>query len=96
MPCLCCEAEAEVEGVRRTLTFAAMDTTSNALSLTLWRLARHQDVQERVRQEIREAREANGGLDIGYDDLVALPYLDAICRETLRVYVSGCYAAPSR
>ena len=65
-----------------------METTSNALSLTLWRLAKHQDVQDRVRQEIREAREATGGADIGYDDLVALPYLDAICRETLRVYVS--------
>ena len=65
-----------------------MDTTSNALSLTHWRLAKHQDVQDRVRQEIREAREATGGADIGYDDLVALPYLDAICRETLRVYVS--------
>ena len=67
-----------------------MDTTSNALSLALWRLAMHQDVQDRVRQEIREAREAAGGSDIAYDDLVALPYLDAICRETLRVYVFGC------
>nr|VWO94673.1 Acyl-CoA ligase AFT1-1 (EC (AF-toxin biosynthesis protein 1-1) [Ganoderma boninense] len=77
--------ETELLGQMSVLTFAAMDTTSNALSVTLWRLAKHQDVQDRVRDEIRAAREAAGGADIAYDDLVALPYLDAICRETLRV-----------
>ncbi|PIL26721.1 cytochrome P450 [Ganoderma sinense ZZ0214-1] len=79
--------EMELLSQMSVLTFAAMDTTSNALSLTLWRLAKHQDVQDRVRKEIREAREAAGGSDIAYDDLVSLPYLDAICRETLRVHV---------
>lgn len=69
----------------RTLTFAAMDTTSNALSLTLWRLAQNPEAQKTLRKEILEAQEARGGGDIGYDDLVALPYLDAVCRETLRV-----------
>lgn len=64
-----------------------MDTTSNALSLTLWRLAQNTAAQDKLRQEILEAQEARGGGDIGYDDLVALPYLDAVCRETLRVCV---------
>lgn len=62
-----------------------MDTTSNALSLTLWRLAQNASVRNTLRKEIHEAQEARGGGDIGYDDLVALPYLDAVCRETLRV-----------
>lgn len=62
-----------------------MDTTSNALSLTLWRLAQNPEAQNTLRKEIVEAQEARGGGDIGYDDLVALPYLDAVCRETLRV-----------
>ncbi len=62
-----------------------MDTTSNALSLTLWRLAQNPKVQNILRNEILEAQEARGGGDIGYDDLVALPYLDAVCRETLRM-----------
>jgi len=26
--------------------------------------------------------------DISYDDLMALPYLDAVCKETLRLYVN--------
>lgn len=67
------------------MTFAAMDSTSNALSLTLWRLAQHPERQDALRKEILEAKEAHGGGDIGYDELVALPYLDAVCRETLRV-----------
>lgn len=67
-----------------TLTFAAMDTTSAALSRILFLLAHHQDVQDKLRQEIREARKEHGG-DLAYDQLVALPYLDAICRETLRL-----------
>lgn len=64
-----------------------MDTTSNALSITLWRLAQNQDIQQRLRQEIFDAQDAQGGGDIAYDDLVGLPLLDAVCRETLRLYV---------
>ena len=67
----------------RTLTIAAMDTTSNALSLTLHLLAEHPVEQEKLRQELLEAQ--SGGKDISYDDLVSLPYLDAVCRETLRL-----------
>ena len=66
----------------RTLIFAAMDTTSNALSITLSLLCEYQDVQEKLRAEILEA---SGGEDLDYDALVALPYLDAVCRETLRL-----------
>ncbi|EDR04679.1 uncharacterized protein LACBIDRAFT_303978 [Laccaria bicolor S238N-H82] len=68
----------------RTLIFAAMDTTSNALARTLFLLAQNQDVQEKLRREVTEARVKYG--DLAYDELVALPYLDAVCRETLRLY----------
>ena len=40
-----------------------------------------------MRTEIIEAQEQYGN-DIPYDALVALPYLDAFCRETMRMYVS--------
>lgn len=68
--------------------FAAMDTTSGALARLLHVLAQHPDVQEKLRQEIMEARREDGV--IPYDQLVALPYLEAVCRETLRLYVSCC------
>ncbi|PPQ65281.1 hypothetical protein CVT26_000241, partial [Gymnopilus dilepis] len=76
--------EAELLGQMSSLTFAAMDTTSSALSRILWLLSTHPDVQDKLRQEIAEARKQHG--DLAYDDLVSLPYLDAVCRETLRVY----------
>jgi len=32
-----------------------------------------------------EAKHNRGGEDLDYDQLVTLPYLDAVCRETLRL-----------
>ncbi|KAF8910661.1 cytochrome P450 [Gymnopilus junonius] len=69
-----------------TLTFAATDTTSSALSRTIHLLAQNKDVQDKLRQEISGARKNNAGQDPGYDELDSLPYLDAICKETLRLY----------
>ena len=66
----------------RILIFAATDTTSGALAQILQLLARYPDVQEKLRAEIVQAGE---GQDIPYDELVDLPYLDAVCRETLRL-----------
>ena len=62
-----------------------MDTTSGALARTLSILATHQDAQDRLRREIVEAKKLHG--ELGYDELVSLPYLDAVCRETLRLCV---------
>jgi len=78
--------DSEVLAQMSTLTFAAMDTTSNALSRTLSLLAAHPEMQDRVRQEILNALEKNEGQDLSYDELVSLPFLDAVCRETLRLY----------
>ncbi|RDX47337.1 cytochrome P450 [Lentinus brumalis] len=73
-----------------TFIVAGMDTTSNALSRVLHLLSLNPSVQEKLRAEIREARGCSNpddeGSDTSYDDLVKLPYLDAICRETLRLY----------
>ncbi|KAG5634329.1 hypothetical protein H0H81_002377 [Sphagnurus paluster] len=62
-----------------------MDTTSNALSRVLHLLAYRPETQEKLRQEFLEAQDQHG-LDIPHDELMALPFLDAICRETLRLY----------
>lgn len=65
--------------------FAATDTTSNALSRVFHLLAQYPHVQDRLRHEIATAKEQNDGKHVPYDTLVHLPYLDAICRETLRL-----------
>ena len=67
-----------------TLIFAATDTTTSAVSRVLSILAEHQDIQTQVREEVTAARQTYGDLD--YDTLQSLPLLDAICRETLRLY----------
>ena len=68
----------------RTFIFAGVDTTSNALSRTLHQLAMHSEVQDKLRAELLDAREQYGQ-DIPYDELSQLPFLDAVCRETLRL-----------
>ncbi|KAJ7494606.1 cytochrome P450 [Mycena galericulata] len=70
--------------ITSTLVFAATDTTSAALSRTLHILAQRPEVQEKLRKEIRSVQRE--GVDLSYDQLVSMEYLDAICRETLRLY----------
>jgi len=67
-----------------TLIFAGHDTTSVALSRILHVLALHPERQERLRHELMDARVERR--DISYDALMSLPYLDAVCKETLRLY----------
>lgn len=74
-----------------SLIFAGHDTTTTAVSHALHQLSMHPEVQSRLRKEVRAARSAaaesgDGSGDLEYDELMALPYLDAVCRETLRVY----------
>ena len=63
-----------------------MDTTSNALARILYQLAQHPDVQQKLREEVMEARDDGTGSlrDLDYNEVMELPYLDAVCRETLR------------
>ncbi|KAH8103810.1 cytochrome P450 [Cristinia sonorae] len=70
-----------------TLIFAASDTTSNGLARVLHTLAENQDVQERLRKEINDIRkESWDGEELTYERLCEMPFLDAVVRETLRVY----------
>ncbi|KZP14942.1 cytochrome P450 [Athelia psychrophila] len=67
-----------------TLVFAATDTTSSALSRIFHLLAQHPEAQSRLRDEICAARTQDGDLD--YKQLDGLEYLDAVIRETMRLY----------
>ncbi|KAK7696401.1 hypothetical protein QCA50_001055 [Cerrena zonata] len=74
----------ELLGHINTLIFAAMETTSGALARILNKLAEHQDVQDKLREEVIAAR--GDREEIPYDELVSLPFMEAVCRETLRLY----------
>lgn len=77
----------------RVLIFGAQDTTSAALSRILYLLSIHPGIQATVREEIRTAlrdRRDDGGEAPGrlaYEDVLALPWLDAVVRETMRLWV---------
>jgi len=76
-------SETELLGHIGTMTFAALETTSSALARALHVLAARPNVQNKLREELRKARQDG---DIGFDELMSLPYLDAVCREALRLY----------
>jgi len=64
---------------------AAHETTAHALARIFHLLALNPEDQIRIRQEVTEAQ-AEG--DLTYDKLMALPYLDAVVRESMRLSVN--------
>ncbi|KAH7930153.1 cytochrome P450 [Leucogyrophana mollusca] len=88
--------DSELLGQMNTIIFAAIETTTSAICRTLWILADKPEVQARLRREIAQAKrdyaESQGeperwrDIDLPYDVLMSIPYLDAIVRETLRLY----------
>ncbi|KAI0651533.1 cytochrome P450 [Trametes meyenii] len=77
----------ELIGQVSTMILAGMDTSANSLARILQLLAEDPEKQERLRAEVTHAVETEGNGDtLDFDRLMELPYLDAVCRETLRVY----------
>ncbi|KAI0293337.1 cytochrome P450 [Multifurca ochricompacta] len=90
--------EAELLGQMNTVIFAGFETSTIAISRLLYILASERTVQARIRNELRRAKldyaasrdiPLDGSwndIELPYDVLMSLPYLDAVVRETLRVY----------
>ncbi|KAF4623118.1 hypothetical protein D9613_001355 [Agrocybe pediades] len=79
-------SDIELTGQMTVLVFGAQDTTSSCLSRVLHLLAENQDVQDKIRSEIRATAEFESGARMDYDALIKLPWLDAVLKETLRLY----------
>ncbi|KAI6040777.1 cytochrome P450 [Pisolithus marmoratus] len=74
----------ELSFAMRTLVIASYETTATAMTWALIELARHPDIQTKLRQEL-----LSFGREPSYDQLINnLPYLDAILQETLRLHPS--------
>jgi cytochrome P450 len=65
------------------LILAGIETTSATLSRVLHLLALRPDVQDKLRTELRDTCHDNE--ELAHDHLVSLPFLEAVCRETLRL-----------
>ena len=75
-----------------TVMFAGSDTTSLTLSWTLWLLAKHPEVQDRLREELSVVHYPDTFGDLSVDEINSLhsniselPYLDKVTREALRL-----------
>jgi len=66
------------------ITLTAIETLSSAFTRVFHLLALHPDAQDKLRKEIKNACYDNE--ELTYDHLVSLPFMDAVCRETLRLY----------
>ncbi|KAF8671450.1 cytochrome P450 [Rhizoctonia solani] len=78
-------SQQDMVGHMNTFVFAGHETTSTAVARILDILAQKPRVQVRLREEIKEYFEKHSN-DTHYDDLLELPYLDAVVRETLRLH----------
>ncbi len=65
------------------LLFAGYDSTATALAATLGLIGDNPDIQRRVRRELGQTLD---GPQPTPDDLEELPFLDAVVRESLRLY----------
>lgn len=82
----------ELFALATTMVVAGTDTTSTALSRILHLLSLQPNIQAKLRDEIIRAQ-ATDSYDtdfqqdgLSYDALQELPFLDAVCRETLRLF----------
>lgn len=77
--------DAELIGQITTLLIAGHETTSNQTAWTLHLLAEQPAIQAKLREEIHDHF---GGRDMltdpGYDELMSMPFLDAVCKESFR------------
>jgi cytochrome P450 len=68
-----------------TFMFAGHDTTSHAVAWTIWCLATHPDIQERVYNEIT-AEFGQSDADFKTNRIKDLKYLDMVLKEAMRLF----------
>ena len=77
----------ELAAQTMTMMAAGHETTSSALSWVLYLLAKHPEIQTRLRAEIRAALpDPDSGVPPTAIDVDKLPLLSGVCAETLRLY----------
>ncbi|XP_070711570.1 cytochrome P450 4F3 isoform X2 [Pempheris klunzingeri] len=76
----------EIQAEANTFMFAGHDTTASAICWTLYNLARHEQYQERCRQEASDLMQGRDGHEIEWEDLAKLPFTTMCIRESLRLH----------
>ncbi|KAF9047484.1 cytochrome P450 [Panaeolus papilionaceus] len=82
-------SEEEMISQMRTILVAGGESTAMSLTWFLLEMARHPEMQSKLRAEIRQKRheiEAQGESELTANDMEAMPYLMAVTKETLRFH----------
>ncbi|XP_059612810.1 uncharacterized protein LOC132259265 [Phlebotomus argentipes] len=64
---------------------AGYETSSTAMTFALYELAKHPEIQERARQNVRDSLAKYGG-KFTYDAAMEMTYLDQVINETMRKF----------
>jgi len=79
----------QVHAQTLTLLFAGHETTANTLSWAFYLLSEHPEIREKLHAEVDTVL---GERPPRLQDLKALPYTEAVLKETLRLYPAAWYA----
>lgn len=74
----------------RTILLAGHETSATSLCWVLLEIAKHPDVQKKLREEIRameQAIHARGDVDFTAADLDGMPYLSAVIKVSSTIYL---------
>ncbi|KAE9408599.1 cytochrome P450 [Gymnopus androsaceus JB14] len=70
----------------RTLLLAGHETSATTLTWVLLELARHPEVQSKLREEIRATERSLNGKDFSAANLDSMPYMAAVLKESMRFH----------
>ncbi|XP_045450210.1 cytochrome P450 6k1-like [Melitaea cinxia] len=76
-----------IVGQAAIFLFGGYDTSGRLLTFTVYELAHNQEIQDKLYQELSETVRCKGNDDFDLTTLTELPYLNAVIKETLRIYI---------
>ncbi|KAL0958596.1 hypothetical protein HGRIS_013937 [Hohenbuehelia grisea] len=79
-------AESTILANISSIVHGAQETSSGVLSRLISVMAQNRDLQRQLREELDSAKGLSVDGELGFKELDALPLLDAVIRETLRLY----------
>lgn len=83
--------EGEIKVTLHHFLMASYDTTAGLLFCAIYCLAYHQDIQEKVLEEIVTVLDESS--EISFENLSDLVYMDMVISESLRLFPSGPFVA---